>query len=207
LIVLVWIAGIGIGLRSQGAYDFVPSPTNIVERQWPTVTDLKLASDRPTLVMFVHPRCGCSRASLSELAEVLKTCRDRLNVQVAFLMPQSASAEWSKSDLCVTAKNMTGVNIHLDVDGHEHERFKATTSGEVFLFQPDGTLVMHGGITASRGHIGENRGRNSIEQFVLQGRCPTNSTQVFGCGLKSPQPAPRITRTAAPQPLTPDAAI
>jgi hypothetical protein len=69
----------------------------------------------------------------------------------------------------------------VDVGGTEHRRFGARVSGEVYLFQTDGQLVFHGGITAGRGHAGDNLGRSAVESFLREGVLPPETTPVFGC--------------------------
>jgi hypothetical protein len=46
--------------------------------------------------------------------------------------------------------------------------------------------VFSGGITASRGHEGDNAGRAAIEQLVRHERADRLSTWVFGCALFAP---------------------
>jgi hypothetical protein len=51
------------------------------------------------------------------------------------------------------------------------------------LYAPTGKLLFSGGITASRGHEGDNVGRSAIVSFILNGHAPVNHTPVFGCSL------------------------
>jgi hypothetical protein len=44
-------------------------------------------------------------------------------------------------------------------------------------------LLFQGGITASRGHEGENAGENAIVAIVNGRAAPQNKTLVFGCAL------------------------
>ncbi len=62
--------------------------------------------------------------------------------------------------------------------------FGAETSGQVFLYDAQGSLRFSGGITESRGHVGDNAGRAAVEQ-LLQGKAPVKTrTPVFGCSLR-----------------------
>jgi hypothetical protein len=117
-------------------------------------------------------------------------CHGLVDAQVLFLQPSTLSADWSRTDLWDSASRIPDVNCRLDPDGIEHRRFNASVSGEVFLYHPNGNLSFHGGITAGRGHAGDNRGRTAIETLLLQ-RIPTHSsTPVFGCELESPDAFP-----------------
>ena len=184
----VWGLAITVGSLYGYWYESTPAETGIVRDRWPAESACILSASRPTLLMFVHPRCPCSRASLSELALLMTHCQDRVSTEVMFFTPRSVSEDWGKTDLWESATRIPGVLPRLDLGGDEHRRFGARVSGEVFLFQPSGELSFHGGITAGRGHSGDNQGRATLESFLLDRQLPTKSTPVFGCQLESPSP-------------------
>jgi hypothetical protein len=85
-----------------------------------------------------------------------------------------------------------------DEDGAEAARFGAATSGQVLVYGRDGALVFSGGITAARGHFGDNEGSKAIAHFVadprpaaeVRERSPADAsagnlarTPVFGCPI------------------------
>ena len=64
-------------------------------------------------------------------------------------------------------------------------RYGAATSGYAVLYAPDGRLAFAGGITAGRGHEGDNAGEDAILDAINSGPaggCPTRMP-VFGCAL------------------------
>jgi hypothetical protein len=67
----------------------------------------------------------------------------------------------------------------------EARRFHAATSGETFLFDASGKLLFQGGVTASRGHEGENIGRSTLTALVLTGQAERDRSVVFGCALSN----------------------
>ena len=71
----------------------------------------------------------------------------------------------------------------IDNDGIEARRFGSSTSGQVMLYNTQGKLLFSGGITASRGHSGDNDGRTAIVALLTQGQALTDETPVFGCQL------------------------
>ena len=182
----LWGLAIGAGVLYGYWYEATAGETDRVETHWPAETSLVLAEDQPTLLMFVHPRCPCSRSSLSELARLMTHCQGRVKTEVLFLAPIAFPEEWTQTDLWTHAARIPGVTATLDVDGAEHQRFGASVSGEVLLFQPDGQLRFHGGITASRGHSGDNLGRSALESFLLHRRLPADTSPVYGCQLRTP---------------------
>jgi hypothetical protein len=50
-------------------------------------------------------------------------------------------------------------------------------------------LQFSGGITASRGHSGDNLGRSAVVALVTTGESATNHTSVYGCSLHNPERA------------------
>jgi hypothetical protein len=170
------------------SYELTPASTLRVADQWPRESTLHCDPRRPTLVMFVHPRCPCSRAGLSELAVLASDCGERLRIQVVFVKPSGADELWEQTALWTTAQRIPGALLRRDDNGAEAERFRATTSGETFLFGPDGRRLFHGGLTGSRGHEGENPGRRAIAALVA-GAGPRDAVPpecaVFGCRLSN----------------------
>ena len=78
-----------------------------------------------------------------------------------------------------------GVRVLVDVDGREAARFGARTSGTVLVYSPHGALLFAGGITASRGHSGDNLGRDAVVTILDRGQPDRTATPVFGCPLCS----------------------
>ena len=169
-------------------YELTPGATGAVAERWPAESTCERDANRPTLIMFAHPRCPCTRSSIAELARLMAHCGERVAARVYFYLPEKSSGEWDKTDLWASAAAIPGVQTFADRGGDEHRRFGATISGETLLYQTDGTLAFRGGITAARGHEGDNNGRSAIESIVF-GESALPSTPVFGCELTNPSQA------------------
>jgi hypothetical protein len=104
-------------------------------------------------------------------------------VSVVFTIPDGVPADWEKKDLWNLATSIPGLRVIRDQGGGEAHRFDAEGSGHVLLYAPSGKLLFSGGITASRGHEGDNVGRSAIVSFILDGHSPVSHTPVFGCSL------------------------
>jgi hypothetical protein len=76
-----------------------------------------------------------------------------------------------------------GIRIKDDPDSREALKFGAVTSGEVLLYDERGQLLFKGGITASRGHIGDNMGQRILMEILQGTRSAARTTPVFGCAL------------------------
>lgn len=173
------------GLAVIWSYEVGPGPAAEAPSRWPEGSVLARAADRPTLLMFVHPHCPCSRASLRELDRALAQIAGRARVHVVFVKPSGTPPGWERSDLWDAATAIPGVDVSRDDGGHESARFDALTSGQTLLYGTDGRLLFSGGITVSRGHSGDNAGRAAIVALALGNRAPRRATHVFGCLLRS----------------------
>jgi hypothetical protein len=140
---------------------------------------------QPTLVMFLHPQCACSRATVGELALLMAHVQGKVAVHVFVYRPSDSAPEWAKTDLWSAAEAIPGVRVAEDVDAKEARIFGARVSGQVLLYDAHRRLVFNGGITSARGHSGDNAGRSAV-LALLTGETPnTSRTPVFGCFLFS----------------------
>ncbi|HLN04418.1 MAG TPA: hypothetical protein VK335_34335 [Bryobacteraceae bacterium] len=109
---------------------------------------------------------------------------ERPEIYVLFYAPSSALKDWVRSDLWRAAESIPGAHAIEDRDGAWARRFGASTSGQTLLYNPRGHLVFNGGLTAARGHVGDNFGVDAV-MALLRGDHPSHrSTPVFGCGLR-----------------------
>lgn len=183
-----WLVAAVLGLRVLWAYAGRPGEAAPPPGAWPAATALTSDRARPTLMMFVHPMCPCSRASVDELARVMSRTGDRVSVRVIAIRPGGAPESWEDSTLVRAVRALPGVELVFDRSGAEAERFGARTSGHVVLYDPGGTLLYSGGITAARGHAGDNDGEDAIVALVNRGpETPAGNAAVFGCPLPPKQ--------------------
>jgi len=145
-----------------------------------------------TLVVAVHPRCPCTRASLFELQRLMARCGGRLGCRVLVVRPAGAPQDWEATDIVRTVRRLPRTEVELDADGKVARSLGCETSGSVVLLDAAGAPRFWGGITASRGHAGDNPGSDSIAAIVF-GRHPgRRTTPVFGCDLVGGQPSPPV---------------
>lgn len=135
------------------------------------------------MVMMIHPHCPCSRASIGELALLMAEVPGRVNANVLFIKPHEFPEQWEKTDLWNSAARIPGVKFDVDDDAAEARFFGSQTSGQVMLYDINGQLLFKGGITASRGHSGDNDGRRAIVSLLTQHHEDRAETPVFGCPL------------------------
>lgn len=159
-------------------------------RHWPPDVPIGRQRDAKSLLMFAHPRCPCTRASLRELAVIIASRPDLDTARVVFFRPSPIEDGWSESKIVQQAREMTGVDVVWDDAGRLAVLFGARTSGHVVLYDETGELAFSGGITAFRGHEGWNAGRAAVVALERGEPAATARTPVFGCPLVLPVSRP-----------------
>jgi hypothetical protein len=180
---MFWVSVIAFGMACMLRYANAPGGAGMTPVLWPAGSRIALETNRPTLIVFAHPRCPCTRASIGELDQLMADCQGRFGAQVWFIKPAGVAPNWTDTDLWAKAAAIPGVTVHRDDDGIEARRFQAETSGQSVLYDQTGKLLFHGGITISRGHAGDNPGVDALKALLTHKVLNQAQTPVFGCSL------------------------
>jgi len=166
-------------------YETTAGQAGNTPQRWPANIGIAPAPNGYTLLLFAHPHCPCTRASLEELNRLLAKSPGNVMTHVLFLQPEGTTEDWMKTDLRQKASAIPGVIVHDDAGGRMAREFGADTSGYVVLYDSRGQLLFKGGITSARGHAGDNIGESAIV-LLLSGKIPQrNQTPVFGCSIET----------------------
>lgn len=177
----VWMQRYGFEVNSPSAHGFA--------EVWPKDSTLTRNAVTPTLLVFMHPRCPCTRATLTELEKLLGRYTDEdnpLQTIAVSTVPITADAAWLDTVTTSRARLLPAAELFIDHDGREAERFGATTSGLVMLFDAEGNRKFAGGVTASRGHEGDNLGRSTLAKVLRGESVALPELPAFGCRLCLP---------------------
>jgi hypothetical protein len=187
---LLWLGAIGAAMWWQFRYETTPGDAAIVPTRWPDRCPLPHNPGRGTAIMALHPRCPCSRASVTELEQFARSAEADIFVLVT--VPTGAGPEWTTTGLCAQAGSIPGVTLVLDPQGRLASTFGMRTSGHVVLYDGAGALAFSGGITASRGQIGPNAGLASLEALTQADQARPaevhRQSPIYGCELVGPVP-------------------
>lgn len=183
VVATLWLLAAAAGTWGLLKYESTPTPTGSTPSRWPTDSHIARETGQFTLVMFVHPHCPCSQASMEELNRLLTHCRGTLSTHVLFVRPKGTQDDWTDTSLRKSAEAIPGVGVETDSEGVEASRFGAESSGYVVLYDPNGQLRFSGGITGSRGHAGENAGETAVIDLANGRPTPFKHTEVYGCTL------------------------
>ncbi len=190
-LLIYWVLLILGGVFYLIRYTQTPGPSaELRSIDWPVGTYLKSPNGvSGRFIAFLHPRCACSAATLTEVERLLVRFKNKVTATVVFIRPNQASDEWVKGRLWERAMKIANLETVID-DGTASALFKPRTSGQTYLFDREGKLVFEGGITPSRGHEGDSPGREFILNWLSgEDRRLANDNvkhaHVFGCILQS----------------------
>ncbi len=183
IVAAAWLMVVGAGTAALIQYSNTPGVSANPPAVWPPQTRLKLSAGTPTLLMFIHPHCPCTHASLTELEELLARFPNKVATCLVFVKPPGTDSNWEYTSTWRAAARIPNVSVYLDNGGAEAFRFRTATSGETLLYGTNKKLLFDGGITPGRGHEGDSPGLTALGQILAGEQTQINKTPVFGCPL------------------------
>jgi hypothetical protein len=181
---LLWIAAAAGGSIYMFVYESRPAPAAELAQVWPDSTGLARNANGFSLVMAVHPKCSCTRASVAELNKLMLGWGGSVHAIALVTKPFEVADLWSETDVTARLREIPNVLVVRDLGDAKADAFGAKSSGQTLLYDADGRLVFEGGITAFRGHEGPSVGGEALKQIVAGNTAPERKTKVFGCSLK-----------------------
>jgi hypothetical protein len=191
LAVVVWAVMVCLGLKVVLDYQVKPGLAARAPATWPAASTIRRMQGRPTLLLFAHPHCPCTRATVSELARLEARSHDVFQTFIVFAIPEGCDSAWADTELLRSASTMPGASVVVDRTDAESRRFGAFTSGQTLVYDAGGHLVFAGGITPGRGHAGDNAGSDAVLAIAHSMTPDRSDTPVFGCALDTPRAGTR----------------
>lgn len=179
---LGWLLIVGAAFATILNFQTARGPARLGPEAWPPNTTLFLDPDRDTLVMFAHPKCPWTRASVEELSRLLSRCPGKISAQICFLQPAKFPDVWSQSELRRAAAAIPGVTVSDDLAGAQAQLFGVDTSGCVLLYNPAGRLLFKGGLVGPRGAADDTRAK-AILAITAGNELKLVQTPAYGCSL------------------------
>lgn len=182
---LVGLIVVGWGVLLAGAFSFLIRYESTAAPAGPVggaANPLFKNSDQATLVVGLHPHCPCSKATVAELNKVLGHAPKKAQLVVYAFKPKDEADSWVDSSTVSTLKKL-GARVEIDADGAMARRLGLSASGQMQLFSAQGELLYNGGITAGRGHEGDNAGAQALIDLLQKGGLDRKSAPVFGCPI------------------------
>ncbi len=191
-IVLLWVFPIAYLLGSWMLADYsnrpgnvgvVPADLNAVDEfsNWMTEESL-VSSDEPTLILFYHPHCPCTKATIENLRQAVDRSKDRIRIVAFGFCPSDQPDSWISSPLTTNLRRLKA-SVVADKSGEYCSKFGVTTSGHVLLYGHQGQLLFSGGITSGRGHEGVCPATRDLVKQIKAEAGSQIRWPVFGCSI------------------------
>jgi hypothetical protein len=190
VIAAIWLIVAGSGAVALLARESRGADRGTTPRTWPGNTKLERDAGKPTLLMFLHPNCPCTRAGVAQLTRILSATPPGSHPKVIFVARPAVEQDWRAGWLTSMAQAIPGTTMVHDAGSAEAKRFGVTTSGHVLLYSADGTLRFDGGVTLGRGHQGDNDAAGTLSRVLALSEHEFAQTAMFGCAID-----PRIQRS------------
>src|SRR5262245_41953379 len=127
LVVAGWLATTVTGFAIWELYESTPGLSGDV----PHHADRHAGSAATwELVVYLHPHCPCSRATLSELTEIARTAGPAVVVRVVFVRPAGEEEGWERGELWDTATSSPGVQGRCEVGVDKARGARDRASGD-----------------------------------------------------------------------------
>jgi hypothetical protein len=180
-----WLVASIAGMTTLWDHEARPGLAAEAPLQWPSDSALVQAHSRSTLLVWIHPRCPCSRSTVSELERLLVHVPEQVDCRVLLSQPKGCEDAFVETELSRAVRQLPNVSVVVDRDQRAAERFGVSTSGQVLLYDEHAKLLFAGGITPGRGHEGDSVGAMTLRSIFridpldsVNQRC-----DAFGCGL------------------------
>ena len=185
IILAAWVlaaAGGAIGLLAQ---ETRVSGRRSTPATWPADSRIQRARNTGTMLVFVHPNCPCTRATVARILDTTLGARAKTGPAVVFVARPAADDDWRATWLLDSAARTPGSRIVSDDRMTETALFGVETSGHVLLYDSRGALLFDGGVTAGRGHRAPNAASDALSQAIVDNLSNTAKTAVFGCDIRN----------------------
>ncbi|MGC3990136.1 MAG: hypothetical protein QM796_10740 [Chthoniobacteraceae bacterium] len=104
----MWACAVVTGFALVTRYEVKPGRAEIVPAQWPQNLPVHPDGTRQNLLLFAHPQCVCTRATLTELEQILETHPGQLQVTVLMWAPSDLGEAWVHSPALAAGCQLTG---------------------------------------------------------------------------------------------------
>lgn len=153
--------------------------------QLPAATADRLGCRRgAVLLVAAHPQCPCLPATLEQVLP-LTTGADAPALRVLVMTPRRLPPEWDPAAATAVRAGLPPGSVVDDLDGELARQLGMLTTGHVLLYGDRGELLFDGGVTAGRGHRGDNTAARTLRARVADRRPLGDSPSVYGCPVQT----------------------
>jgi hypothetical protein len=178
---------VALGWYQLFNFSTTPGAQLAAPAHWPReIPSPSVNSHAPLLLVFVHPRCSCTPATLQQLDQILSSTHTTVQVVLVVYRSKAISQETSSATSEPAKYLHVPAQIVPDTNGLLARRFGAATSGEIVLYAAGGNLLFQGGLTPMRAQPGDSAGASALRNALATGATQAKVATVFGCPIFFP---------------------
>ena len=182
-LILIWLASAIGGIAWLTVEAAETGERHTVPSTWPDDVVAMRPHREATLLVFLHPRCPCSLATLAELERLLPLAKKPIDTWLIYGIPSTADAGWRETSTWKRGEGIANTQQVFDPGGQLAQQFGVATSGDCLLYHADGNLAFQGGITPSRAHEGNCLGQADLLLALNENARNVRDLPVYGCPL------------------------
>ncbi len=186
MVLTLWCGAVGGGTVWMSRYAGTPGVSAASPARWPAGWEMRPAAHGVTLVVALHPRCACSRATVRMLEQTVAAAKSPVSACILMVRPAGMDDGAEHGDLWNAASAIPGASVISDPEGRLAAQLDAHTSGQIYAFDSTGALLFSGGNTPARGHMGDSAGNDALTAILSNASTSTHRSPVFGCPLDQP---------------------
>ncbi len=154
------------------------------EAHWPSVTRIEHDNRHSSLLVFIHPRCQCSRSIVDQVLSVTETAEVPIRATFVFYCPDGEPDEWVQNESWSRLNDAGKYTLLVDRGGIEAERFNASSSGHCLLFDINRRLLFSGGLAAGKDGMPSPPALDALGTHLSGRREAVSAFPVVGCDLQ-----------------------
>lgn len=142
-----------------------------------------VAPEGQCVVLFYHPHCPCTRATVRSLERMASRCSSRMKWIAYAYCPENEADSWIDTATTRRLREAIRAEVRVDRGGQACVGFGARTSGHIAAYDASGRLLFSGGITPSRGHEGDCIAAATLVRCLGGEETFQRAWPVFGCQI------------------------
>lgn len=140
-------------------------------------------TDSKKLLVFYHPHCPCTAASLRNLQRINSSLVSERKIYAFAFHPQDEPVTWIESPTTKLLRGIPNITIIPDREAIACQAFGLSTSGHMLVYDEAQRLIFSGGITPGRGHEGDCQSSFDLRQKINGEKSTLNYWPVYGCSI------------------------
>ena len=116
---VLWLSASIAGMTTLWNHEARPGIPAAAPTSWPRDSALSKQPSKAAMLVWIHPHCPCSWATIRELERLLVHVSDDTDCQIILTRPAECGSDFVESDLTRAIRKIRGVSVVVDDDQRE----------------------------------------------------------------------------------------